>query len=320
MNILGIDIAKRTFNVALLRDSKLRHKKFPNTPDGFKQLAMWLSKQGATTVHACQEATGNYGEALALNLHNAGHIVSIVNPARIKAFGQAELQRNKTDRVDAALIARFCELHKPSAWAPPAPEIRELQALVRHLDSLIETRVRLDNRLHNAAPVEAVIESLRTLIDTVNAQIAEIEQKIRDHFDHHADLKACRDLLTSIPGIAATTAAKLLAEIEHLRDYNHSRQAVAYAGLSPRLHQSGESVRRARLSKTGNAHIRKALYWPAITALRCNPLIQQLSERLTKRGKCKMVIVGAAMRKLLHLAFGVLKTRRPFDPNHATAA
>lgn len=319
MDILGIDIAKRTFDVALLRDTKLRHKKFNNNSSGFTQLESWLAKQGVVDLHACLEATGNYGEALALHLHQAGHIVSIVNPARIKAFAQTELRRNKTDRADATLIAQFCQLHKPKPWAPAALEIRELQALVRHLDSLIETHTQLKNRL-DVTQAPSVINSLQALIKAVKAEIAATKRQIRDHVNSHPDLKECRDLLTSIPGIAATTAVKLLAEIEHLREYKHPRQAVAYAGLSPRQNDSGEVRRRSRLSKIGNSRVRKALYMPAVVALRYNPIIKQLSQRLARAGKCKMVIIGAVMRKLLHLSYGVLKNRKPFDENHAAAA
>src|SRR4030095_8487041 len=118
VDVLGIDIAKKTFDVALLRNNKFRNKKFANNPEGFKQLDAWLAKQGTIRVHACLEATGSYSEALAVHLHQSGHIVSLVNPARIKAFGQAELQRNKTDRADAKLIVRFCSMHRPLAWGP----------------------------------------------------------------------------------------------------------------------------------------------------------------------------------------------------------
>jgi len=320
MDSLGIDIAKRTFDVALLRGSKLRHKQFPNNPDGFKLLDSWLKKLGVDRVHACLESTGTYGEALALHLHKSGHIVSILNPARIKAFAQTELQRNKTDRVDATLLARFCQMYNPSPWTPPPGEIRELQALVRHLDSLIETRTQLMNRL-NTTQVESVVLSLQTLVEAVETEIQQTQTKIRDHINNHPDLKECRELLTSIPGIGAQTAAKLLAEIEHLREYKHARQAVAYAGLSPRHNESGTSVHsRTRLSKIGNARVRTALYMPAVTALRYNPIIRDLAARLAARGKCKMVIIGAAMRKLLHLAYGVLKTGKPFDENHSLSA
>jgi transposase len=320
MQPLGIDISKNDFRVALLLGEKVRQKKFRNEVGEFSALTDWLAKQGVTTVHACLEATGTYGEALAIYLYQAGHVVSIVNPARIKAFAQTELTRNKTDRLDATLIARFCQMHKPAAWVPSPPEIRELRALVRHLDDLLETRTQLQNRLGNALLVNTVEVSFQTLIEAVENQITEIERKIRSHIDGSGDLKACRDLLTSIPGIGALTAARLLGEIEHLRHYRHARQVVAYAGLSPKHRESGTFRGRVKLSKIGNRHIRKALYFPAITALRFNPVIRELGRRLEQSGKCKMVIIGAAMRKLLHIAFGVLKTRTLFVENHRLAA
>jgi transposase len=320
LDSLGIDIAKKTFDVALLRNEKLRHRKFANNSDGFKQLEEWLAKQGVIGAHICLEATGSYSEALAVHLHEAGHTVSLVNPARIKAFGRAELQRNKTDRADATLIARFCSMHRPAAWVPPPAKIRELQALVRHLDDLILNRTQLANRVTDGPKIESVIESLQSLIKAVDGEIKVTKQKIRQHLDRHPGLKEDRDLLETIPGISERTATKLLAEIQHLRDYKSARQAAAYAGLSPRLDQSGDSVKKGRLSKTGNSRVRKALFMPAIAAKKHNPLLREFSERLSRRGKSKMVIIGAVMRKLLHLAFGVLKTRKPFDPNHAIPA
>jgi transposase len=319
-DFLGVDVAKKTFDVALLRNDKLRHKKFANKTEGFKQLDSWLAKQGILRIHVCLEATGSYSEALAVHLYEAGHTVSLVNPARIKAFGQAELQRNKTDRADATLIARFCSMHKPAAWAPPPAEIRELQALVRHLDDLIITRTQLANRITDGVKIESVLESLESLIKAVDTEIEATKQKIRQHLDLHPVLKEDRDLLETIPGISERTATKLLAEIEHLRHYKSARQAAAYAGLSPRIETSGNSVKSSHLSKTGNGRVRKALYMPALVAKQHNPVLREFSERLSRRGKSKMVIIGAVMRKLLHIAFGVLKTRKPFDPNHAIAA
>jgi transposase len=320
IDVLGIDIAKKTFDVALFRNNKFRSKKFANNPEGFKQLDAWLAKQGTVRVHACLEATGSYSEALAVHLHQCGHIVSLVNPARIKAFGQAELQRNKTDRADAMLIARFCLKHNPAPWTPAPPEIRELQALVRHLDDLIGTRTQLRNRLTDGQRIDSVLESLRSLIKSVDAEIKLTRKKIRQHLNGHPDLKADHDLLVTVNGIGEKTATLLLAEIQHLRQYKHARQAAAYAGLSPMILDSGTTLKGSRLSKTGNARVRKALFMPALTASRHNPVLREFSERLAKRGKSKMVIIGAVMRKLLHLAFGVLKTRKPFDPNHAIGA
>src|SRR4051812_20483481 len=170
--VLGIDIAKLKFNVCLINQSgKLRHKVFPNNATGFEQLSEWLTRHGVKQVYTCLEATGTYGEALALFLHEAGHIVSMINPAAVKAFAQSRLSRTKTDRVDAELIARFCQAQAPPAWKPLPAEVRELQALVRRLESLIEMRVMEENRLSSGITVDVVRQSVEELLAYLNEQI-----------------------------------------------------------------------------------------------------------------------------------------------------
>jgi transposase len=320
--VLGIDIAKLKFNVCLIQHSgKLKHKVFPNTTIGFKQLLDWLSRQDVQRVHVCLEATGTYGEALSLFLHEAGQVVSVMNPAAIKAFAQSRLSRTKTDRVDAELIARFCQAQAPPAWVPLPQEVRELQALVRRLESLIEMRVMEENRLSSGLMVDSVRESVEELIKHLTEQIKRTEKLIREHLNNHPRMKRQSELLDSIPGIAETTAALLLAEITDITQYRSARQVAAYAGLVPRERQSGSSVRgRTRLSKIGNARLRRALYFPAITALRCSPFFQAWAEGLQQRGKSKMSVICAVMRKLVHVAYGVLKSGKEFDPQWAKSA
>ena len=317
--VLGVDIAKLKFDVCLIKENgKAKHKVFANTKHGFEQLAVWLSSHEIAGLHVCLEATGSYGEALALYLFDADFIVSVVNPAQVKAFAASRLTRTKTDKVDAELIARFCLAHQPAAWSPPAPQVRQLQALVRRLESLIEMRVSEENRLSSGISIEAVRHSLEEHINYLVAEIKDTELLIREHIDNHPDLKEQSDLLDSIPGIGATTAALLLAEITDFKQYKSARQVAAYAGLVPRERRSGSSVRgRTCLSKVGNARLRKALYFPAMTALRCSSFFQAWAKGLRERGKSKMAVIGAAMRKLIHLAYGVLKTGKPFDPNWA---
>lgn len=317
---LGIDISKLKFDACLVRDSgKLRHRVFPNTAAGFAQLSAWLSRHHVERAHACLEATGMYGEALATYLHETGHVVSVVNPAIIKAYAQSHLSRAKTDKADSTLIARFCAERHPPAWRPLPSEVRELQALARRLDSLLEMRGMEANRLEVAATA-AVSESLAGHLTYLDAEIVRTEKMIRSHIDTHPGLRAQRDLLLSIPGIGETTAAKLLSEIMDVKLYESARQLAAFAGLAPRLHESGSSVRRkARMSKTGTPRLRKALYFPAVVAIRHNSHVRAMSVRLKERGKCPMQIIGAAMRKLVHLAYGVLKSGKPFDPGLKTA-
>jgi transposase len=315
-SIIGIDISKLKFDLCLLRQNdKLKHKVFPNTASGFLQLSAWLAKQKVTQVQACMEATGSHGEALASYLFEAGHMVSIINPAVIKAYAQSHLSRTKTDKVDATLIARFCLERKPPAWTPLAREVRELQALVRRLESLLEMHQMEVNRLEAGVTAELVRESLTEHIAFLDEEIKRTTALIRQHIDQHPTLREQRELLVSIPGIGDTTAAKLLAEMLDVKLYKSARQLAAFAGLAPRLHESGSSIKRkARMSKTGAPRLRKALYFPAIAAIKCNPYIKAMSVRLKERGLCPMQIIGAAMRKLVHLAYGVLKSGKPFDP------
>ncbi len=156
------------------------------------------------------------------------------------------------------------------------------------------------------------------VIATLDEQIAQVERKIRQHFDDHPDLKRRRDLLTSIPGIGQTTAGSILSEIPHLDRFQSAKAVAAFAGLSPRERRSGTSIHgRTRLCKTGNARIRKALYMPAMVALRFNPTLRIFAERLLAAGKHKRLVIGAVMRKLLVLAYGILRSGVAFDANYA---
>jgi transposase len=316
-SFLGIDLSKDTFHAYLLSGSAGAKKVFPNAPKGYAQLTIWLKNRHAADPHVCMEATGAYWEALALYLHGLEHRVSVVNPARIKAFAQSELLRTKTDAVDAALIARFCKSQSPEAWVPPAPEIRVLQALMRHYEHLKTTRAQ--QSVYAQSSDQAVVSaSVREIIVTLDEQIAQVERKIRQHFDDYPDLKRRRDLLTSVPGIGETTAATILSEIPHIDRFESAKAIAAFAGLSPRDRQSGTSIHgRPRLCKTGNSRLRKALYMPAMVALRFNPALRIFADRLSSAGKHKLLIIGAVMRKLLVLAYGILRSGVPFDANYA---
>jgi transposase len=159
-----------------------------------------------------------------------------------------------------------------------------------------------------------VITSLENHIRFLDEEIARLQRQINDHVSKHPDLKEQVDLVDSIPGIGPDTAAQLVAEIKTIDGFDNASELAAYAGLTPMHRRSGSSVRhRPKLSKIGNAHLRKALFFPAMTAMRHNPAAKALRDRLAQRGKPKMLILGAAMRRLLHIVYGVLKHRRPFD-------
>jgi transposase len=318
ISILGIDISKQKFDVALLADGKIKHKSCQNTKEGFETLTLWLEKQGIQKTHACLEATGNYGEDLALYLHEAGNIVSIVNPARINGFAQSELIRTKADKIDAAVIARFCLAMKPGPWIPPSPEIRSLRALVRRIDSLIDMRSQEKNRIGTAH--ESVIVLIKEHIAYLDQEIERIRRQIADLIGKNPHLKRRKELLSSIPGLGKATIPHILAELDDLEKFNHVREIVAFIGLAPRETLSGSSIKgKPRLCKIGHARLRKALYMPALVSIQCNPMMIDFYNRLKDKGKNGKVIVCAIMRKLVHVIFGVLKSGKKYDPYHKPA-
>jgi transposase len=228
-------------------------------------LSKWLKKKGVQSVWACLEATGRYGDALALYLYEQGHQVSMVNPARIKKYAESKLQRNKTDKLDAKLIADFCWTQQPALWTPPPLEKRQLQEMVRRRNALVNERTREKNRLQSGLASDIVMESIQSNLDFLNEQIAKLEEQIQSHIDQHPTLKRKRELLTSIDGIGNKTAATILGELPEVERFDNSGQAVAYASLSPQQHQSGSSVhKKTKLTKTGNQRLKTALYFPAL--------------------------------------------------------
>ncbi len=315
---MGIDVSKDTLDVVILLDNQPPFiGKFDNTRTGFITLKNFLKKRKITSVHVCLEATGHYSDDIAQFLYELGFIVSVVNPSRIKYYADSQLKRNKTDALDAKTIADFCRTQNPDPWSPPPLELVELQAMVRHLGDLKAMRQQESNRLQSGITSKTVIDTLEKHIAFINKQIKDLEKRIRDHINRHPDLKRQQDLLTSIPGIGDLTACKLLAEIRDISAFDSADQLVAFAGLNPRIRTSGKSVtKKPVLSKRGSARLRESLFMPAIVAKKYNPIIIVFAKRLEKAGKHKMVIVGAIMRKLLHLVFGVIKSKRPFDPNY----
>lgn len=312
--VLGIDVGKMKLDVVLMFDRKTLAHKFDNSPAGFKQLAGWLVSLHISQVHACLEATGIYGEAVAEFLYEKGHRVSVVNPLRIKGFAKSDLQRNKTDPADARTIAGFCLAKDPQDWHPLPAEVKHLQALTRRLESLEEMLGAENNRLEAAS--NSVRPSLKRIIRTLEKEIENLHRLVNEHIDNHPNLKEQSDLLQSIPGIGQKTAQVLLSEIEFSR-FDSARSIAAQAGVTPGKHQSGTSINWTRLSKIGNGRIRKALYFPAMSAMKHNEIIKAFASRLSQNGKTPMQVICAAMRKLLHIAFGVLKNNQPFDPNLA---
>lgn len=290
---------------------------FANTASGFKKLMRWLGERGAeaSAMHACMEATGVYGEKLLRWLFDNGVAVSKVNPAQIKYFAMSRLARNKTDQVDALIIAEFCRTRQPQVWQPPRAEMAKLQALNRLLAARKEQLAA--ERRRAAMVAECVRAETRRLLCFLENEVKRLQQQIDALVEACAALKARRELLCSIPAIGKVTAQTVLAEMP--QEIANARQAAAYAGLTPRREQSGQKEGRSRLSKTGNAHLRKAFYMPAVSGRASNPRLKALAQRMAGE-KATKAVIGACMHLLLRLCFGVLKRGKPFDPNWGTSA
>ncbi len=315
-SVLGIDVSKDSLDVVLVRGERCEHKVFSNSEVGHKRVHTWLIAQQAGQVHACLEATGQYGEEVTEHLYQCGHQVSVVNPARIKRYGESKLHRNKTDKADAALIAEFCQKEKPPLWAPLPACVKHLRALVRRLEDLQSAYQQERNRLCSGERNAWVLDDLQAHLDYLSQRIGDARQAIQQHIEQNPELNSQQKLLISIPGIGKLTAARLLAEIGDISAFEGAPQLAAYAGLNPRGSRSGSSVfKKTHISKQGRAFLRKLLYMPAIVARKHNPVIRQFCGRLSERRLPQMAIVAAAMRKLLHIVFGVLKHQLPFDPD-----
>lgn len=315
---VGIDVSQHTLDACLLPgpQGKPRARAFANDGAGHAALAAWADAHaGGAALGFCLESTGAYGEALSTALADAGRHVAVVNPARVKYAGLMRGQGNKTDKADARLIAEYACRESPPAWQPPRPEVRQLQALSRRRDDLRQLAAREKGRLAAPGLTAAARESITRTASFLEGEADRLQAEADAAIAADAVLRADRELLLSIPGVGPVAAQAVLAELPEPARFESAQQAAAYAGLAPREYRSGTSVkRRTRLSKAGNARLRKALYLPALTAVRFNPLLKGFYERLVGAGKARMAAVGACMRKLLMIAYGVLKSRRPFDP------
>lgn len=317
---VGIDIAKHDFASALeLADGSLKRstRKLGNNTRGWNTVKSWVSREKsacqADIVHLGIEATGGYEMPMVEWLREHSDFeITILNPIQVKRFIQSQLIRTKNDPIDARMIAHYMAIHQPDPTPAPPEGSKELKELTRHLDHLV--RKRADEKTYLETVRDPGIQSLvKQMIKSYDQQIKTVKAQINDHLDQHPDLKKNKDLLMSIPGIGAITAGILLSEINESFD---AKQQVAHAGLAPRERQSGLFRGKSQLCKTGNRRLRTALFLPTLAAIRCNPVIRRFYLKLISKGKPKMVAVAACMRKLLHIAVGVLKNQINFDPNY----
>lgn len=322
MAVIGIDIGKHKLDCLWLKDLttlKVKTKVFQNTAKDYDALLTWAQQHTAealASIHFVMEATGIYHEALAYRLHEAGAKVSVVNPAQIRDYAKSLGTRTKTDKKDSMVIARYGVSQQPRLWQPEPTEVRQLKALMSRLEAVKQDIQRESNRLEKA-DITRASQEVRHSIETVRSELEKekdrLQALINQHIDQNPSLKQDRELLESIPGVGPVIAQQMLAVVRS-RVFVNASQCAAFLGLVPIQHESGTSVRgRARLSKAGNAQVRAKLYMAAVVAIKHNPDIRAQYERLLHHGKTKMCALGAAMRKLVHICFGVLKHQTPYQ-------
>ena len=312
--VLGIDIAKLKFDACLVLPGQgSRRKVFSNDAAGFAELRVWVRDQSAVGPDVAVEATGSYWIELAEALHRIGWPVFLLNPAYVKAHGQSRGQRGKTDRIDAALIADFLQKHRQDCepWQPLPAELEELRELMRLYNDVRGVAASLGQR--GAGLRTAAARALQQEVTQMADQFAKrILKAAREHARRHVSLARPVENLQTIKGVGEISALTFVAELPRGRA---ARSVAAWAGVTPRPYESGASVRkRPKLCKQGSDYVRQSLYWPAVTALRCNPVMQEFARRLEKSGHNKMQRVGAAMHKLVRWASAIIHTGQPFDP------
>ena len=317
-NVIGIDVSKKKLDVCALFDGKSRKKIVDNSVSGFKSLRNWIFKNNINNPHICMESTGCYSESVAEFFHELGFKVSVVNPLQIKAFRNSKLIRQKTDSVDAQIIAKFCLQNAPAAWKPRSPEQKDLHNLNVRISALKAELNRASNALENKNLSKVILKSIHDELKFLKKQIVLLEDEAPKIINSNQNLKEQFDRITEIKGVGEKLALAIIADMPDVSNFQKSGQFSAFAGVSPSHFQSGSSVRgKSRISRLGSKSIRKVLYMSALVVKNHNPHFQKFVQNLQKKGKAPKIIIVAIMRKLMCILFGMLKNSSNFDPKLA---
>jgi transposase len=317
---IGIDISKQKFDICMIDSQNQKQQKtFTNDNKGFEELKAIIPTD--SEVVAAIEATGCYGENLVYYLHSSNIKVFVLNPAQVKYYAKSVMLRTKTDKVDAKVICDFLKLHQNQLhlWKPKPVSLEELQSLYRCICDFKNDRVRVKCHIEScintdSAGKQIALSYYQSQLEYLTTKINELTSRALDKISSFEELSNKFQLLNSIPGIGEDTALGILSELVDVNQFANAKQLAAYAGLNPAIRESGSSVRgKGRISKVGSQQLRKLLYLPAMSALRFNPIIKAFGDRLKAKGKNGKVIVIAAMRKLLHMIYGILKSGKLFN-------
>ncbi len=313
-NCIGIDISKHSFDVFVLEKNK--ELVLTNDSEGiFKCVALCQKIQPGLVV---MEATGGYEMPLASHLQAEGFGVAIINPRRIRDFARALGQMAKTDKIDAQVIAKFAATLEPMPHELISDNSRKLKALIARRKQLLGMHTAELNRMEHAFDNE-VKQSIEAIVKAIEKQLDKVDKETDDVIRQMPELKQKAEFLQSIPGIGKTTAHMLVAELPELGILNR-RQIAALVGLAPINRDSG-AFRGKRMTGGGRKHVRTKLYMPTLVATQFNPVIKKYYRSLVdERGKCKMIALTAAMRKLLCIMNTMLKNSQYWQPDFAENA
>ena len=323
LHFVGIDIAAATFTVAWQTESGWHDATFEQRRTDYGRFAHQLRQIAPPhQTLIVMEVTGTYWLGLAWFLHEVGFGVSVINPTQANLFARLEMQRAKTDRIDARLLAEFARQRVPALWTPPPAIYDQLQQRLSQRDDLLGIKTQESNRLHalqqhpRADPL--VVERLERHIAFLQAEIETLTHELKTLLTGaHPWAVAARRLLT-IPGIGWITAGWLLVATHCFAYCDSPEQAAAFAGLVPYRRESGSSRRGFRpVGRGGHASLRSTLYMASLSAARTNPCVKPLYDRLIARGKPNKVARVASARKLMHIAWAVVVKERDFDPSFA---
>lgn len=316
---VGIDVSQAKLDLAYdLPTGKYTTFQVSNQADGFACLLQRLPAQACCVM----EATGAYHCQLAFFLAEHSIPLVVANPLSVKYFAKLNLQKTKTDKADAVLLAQYGQCLQPPLWHPPADELVELKQLYSVLEQFTKQHTALTNQKKSLLLMphysQQAIAALDNQLAFLKQSLAEVETQLLDLLQqHYHDLN---ERLQSIPGIGPKTALMLIVISQGFQAFEHAKQLIAFVGLAPRIQQSGKSVKApAHISKQGTASLRKLLYLAAWQAKRCNLACRQLYERLLERGKKPKLALIAVANKLIKQAFAIAKTnsiyQKDFKPN-----
>lgn len=310
MKYAGLDISKNTIDIAIKSNNTYQMMSISNNLNGYQQLHQWLSKE--QVKHICMEATGNYHLPVAHYLDN-DFFVSVENPLKIKRYTEITLTRTKNDKQDARKIADYCATMQPEKWKKPSINQQLLEELLACQNQLINQRTAMKNRLQVANNC-TVQNSYSIIIESLNIEIQRIKSEIKKQIQNDETLLKDYQRLQSIDGIGKDSATGILHYLNK-KHFNNVKQYIAYLGLCPSERTSGSSVKgKSHLTRYGHRKAKSYYFMPALVAYHRN-MYPDFITRLKAKGKPKMVIIIALMRKLATIAYYIYTGKQTFERN-----